>query len=161
MEKKTKTMTLILVAIVVILIIAAIFLLLSIKHPLNVTITDLYSTEAECGDGKTLFMNITFENNGEETAWISNPVIITDQGRELYCDFIKADEGIDFTSGGLQVTQNEIVNVTIKTWDTNNSRHCLPSGETPKYFQYNFGSGIVSAPSVHKVQISDDLIKNV
>ena len=138
MEKKTKTITLIVVAIVVTLVIAAIFLLFSENHILNVTIIDLYSTQAEYGDGRTLFMNITFENNGDTVAIIGNPVIITDQGRELYCDFTKAGVGIEFSSGGLDVPPNEIVHVTIKTWDKNYSRHCLTAGETPKYFQYNF-----------------------
>ena len=161
MQKKNKTIALIVVLIVAIAVIVGLFLLFSEKHPINISITDLYSSQAEYGDGRTLFMNITFENNEDTFATIGNPIIITGQGRELYCDFIKADEGIEFSSGGLHVPPNEIVHVTIKTWDTNNSRHCLPSGETPRYFQYNFGSGIMFAPSTYKVQISDDLINNI
>jgi len=169
MDKKTKIIALIVVAIVVVLVIVGIFLLFSEflqsseKHPLtlNVTITDLYSTQAEYGDGRTLFMNITFENNRDVVAHIGNPVIITDQGGELYCNFIKADEGIEFSSGGLDVPANETVHVTIKTWDRENWSECLPEGEKPKYFQYNYGSGIVFAPSTIKVDIPDDLITNL
>jgi len=161
MQKKNKMIISILVIIVAIAVIVGLFLLFSEEPPINISITDLYSTKAEYGDGKTLFMNITFENNRDEAARIGNPIIVTNQERELYCDFIKADEGIDFVSGGLTVPPNKIVHVTIKTWDKKNFSECLPPGETPKYFQYNFGSGIMFAPSTHKVQIPDDLIKNI
>ncbi len=166
MEKKNILIILLMISIIVILVVAAIFVFLpwfvyniaSITQPVDVDITDLSYKEAEFGEGFTISMNVTFTNEGDTNETVSMPIIITDNERELYCDFILVDEDIDASPSKIILIPNRIVNATVITWDSNYSCECLIEGERATIFEYQLGSGIMAPPKIKKKDIPDSLI---
>lgn len=120
------------------------------KPNMDVTITDVFYSQAKYGEGKTVFLNITFTNKGDkEIRHIRPLLIITDLGRgRLLTSFEHFEE----------IPVNESVNITVYTWDDDFACDCLNWDEKPVTFVYTYGSGEMFAPASAHVEIPKSLI---
>ena len=119
------------------------------KADVEVTVTDLYFRPAKCGDGRTLYINLTIKNNRNSTnTWICLPYVITDKGKKHECMF---DSPIEIPPYG-------VVNVTAHTFDSESVCDPLSINEIPKKFGYHIDIGDIFQPLAFEIDIPKDLI---
>lgn len=120
---------------------------------LKVTITGLYYTDAECGEGRTLYLNVTWENTGDDEIEFVNPLLVnTDKGRERGCTFF--DGRFD------EIPPHTAINTIIMTYDSSSVCYTLDFDEKPQTFEYDYGMGEVIPPSIKEIKIPDSLIND-
>ena len=142
-----------------IIICASIFVALNFKKwvagpriDIEVSITDLYFRPAECGDGRTLYINLTIKNNRNLTnTWICLPYVITNKGKKHECVF---DSSIEIPPYG-------VINVTAHTYDSESVCDPLSTDEIPQKFGYHIDIGDIFQPLAFEIDIPKDLVAKV